>query len=102
MLESEDVVWTLLVHWLVEELWEAKSRQIQSVSNPLHKAGHCRQGASGQLKALSACLKSPAASWFLPRQLAEVDITHRGNKCAPRSRCSPRMQIRATKAQMYL
>lgn len=43
MLESEDVVWALLVHWLAEELWEAKGRQIQSVSNPLHKAGLCRQ-----------------------------------------------------------
>ena len=43
MLESEVVVWALLVHWLVEELWKAKGRQIQSVSNPLHKAGLCRQ-----------------------------------------------------------
>lgn len=43
MLESKDVVMVLLVHWLVEELREAKGRQIQSVSNPLHKAGLCRQ-----------------------------------------------------------
>jgi len=32
-----------LVHWLVEELWGAKGKQIQSVSNPLHKAGLYRQ-----------------------------------------------------------
>lgn len=43
MLESEDVAWALLVYWLVKEQWEAKGRQIQSVSNPLHKAELCRQ-----------------------------------------------------------
>lgn len=43
MLESEDVTSALLVYWLVQELWEAKGRQIQSVSNPLHKAGLGRQ-----------------------------------------------------------
>lgn len=87
-----------LVHWLVEELKEvtdpvrlkssSKSRTLWAVSKwPADS---------------SVCLKSPAASWFLARLLAEVDITHRGNKCACRSRCSPWMQIRATKAQMYL
>lgn len=43
MLESEDVASSFLLQWLAEEQWEAKGRQIQSVSNPLHKAGHSRQ-----------------------------------------------------------
>lgn len=63
MQEPEDVASALLVHRLVEEQWEAKGRQIQSVSNPLQGAGLCRQWASGQLTAPSACLKYPAASW---------------------------------------
>lgn len=50
----------------------------------------------------SVCLSEVSSSFLVsPRLLAEVDITHRGNKCASRSRRSPRMQIRATKAQMY-
>lgn len=43
MLQSEDVVLVLLVHWLVQELWEARGKQIQSVANPLDKAGLGRQ-----------------------------------------------------------
>lgn len=43
MLESEDVALYILLQRLAKEQWEAKGRQIQSVSNPLHGAGLGRQ-----------------------------------------------------------
>lgn len=62
-----------------------------------------RQAVSKRPADSSVCLSEVSSSFPVsPRLLAEVDITHRGNKCASRSRCSLQMQIRATKAQMYL